>query len=113
MNQNPQLALLQIVLLREHNRLAHILSQLNQHWDDERIFQEARRILIAEIQHITYYEWLPIFLGKSNVLDSGLMYESSGAYVNDYEERINPSVLSEHAQSAFRFLHTNIQGNIL
>lgn len=63
-NQNPQLTVIQIILLREHNRIADVLQHLNPHWDDERIFQEARRILIAEYQHINYAEWLPIFIGK-------------------------------------------------
>lgn len=62
-NQNPGLAILQIILLREHNRIADVLLHLNPHWDDELTFQEARRINIAQYQHISYYEWLPIFLG--------------------------------------------------
>lgn len=62
-NQNPQLTVLQIILLREHNRVADTLHHLNPHWDDETIYQEARKIVIAEYQHINYYEWLPIFLG--------------------------------------------------
>lgn len=63
-NQNPGLTILQIVLLREHNRLADVLQTINPHWDDELTYQEARRINIAQSQHITYYEWLPIFLGE-------------------------------------------------
>ena len=38
------------VWVREHNRLAKELSYLNTHWDDERLYQEARKIVIAEIQ---------------------------------------------------------------
>ena len=62
-NQNPGQALVQTLLLREHNRLADALQHINPNWDDETVFQEARRIAIAEYQHITYYEWLPILLG--------------------------------------------------
>nr|CAD7463565.1 unnamed protein product [Timema tahoe] len=63
-NQNPQLTVLHTILLREHNRVARVLCKLNPHWDDERVYQEARRIVIAEYQHITYYEWLSIFLAS-------------------------------------------------
>lgn len=64
MNQNLQLSLLHVILLREHNRIAGVLKQLNPRWNDETLFQEARRILIACAQKITYYEYLPEILGK-------------------------------------------------
>jgi hypothetical protein len=63
-NQNPQLTVFQVLQLREHNRLAGELAHLNPHWDDERLYQEARKIAIAEHQAVTYYEWLPIILGE-------------------------------------------------
>jgi hypothetical protein len=62
-NEEPGLAGLQTVLAREHNRLARELAQINPHWVDEILFQEARRILIAEIQFITYHDFLPLILG--------------------------------------------------
>ena len=52
--------------MRQHNLLATELSYINPHWDDERLFQEARRILIAQMQHLTYNEWLPIVIGISS-----------------------------------------------
>uniref|UniRef100_A0AAR5Q3E0 Peroxidase n=3 Tax=Dendroctonus ponderosae TaxID=77166 RepID=A0AAR5Q3E0_DENPD len=64
-NFQPQLALMHTLWYREHNRLATELGKLNSHWDDETLFQEARRIVIAEMQTITYNEWLPLVLGKS------------------------------------------------
>lgn len=65
-NEQIDLALLHTLWMREHNRVAFELSRLNPRWSDEAIFQETRRIVIAQIQHITYNEFLPIILGKQN-----------------------------------------------
>ncbi|XP_046682531.1 peroxidase-like [Homalodisca vitripennis] len=110
-NQNPQLTVLQIVMLREHNRIATTLSHINPHWDDETLYQEARRILIAEYQHINYYEWLPIFLGKKNMKKYGLLYETHG-YTDDYRPDVDPSALNGYATAAFRYFHSAIQGRL-
>lgn len=63
-NVHPQLTAMHIMWLREHNRIAKQLAQLNPAWDDEILYQEARRIVIAEVQHITYNEWIPEVLGR-------------------------------------------------
>ena len=57
-NMIPGFQSLQTIFVREHNRIAKILSELNPQWNDETVFQEARRINIAQYQHISYYEWV-------------------------------------------------------
>lgn len=99
----------QIVFLREHNRLATELSTLNPSWDDERLYQEARRILIAQSQHITYNEWLPILLGRSKMAQIGLLPLQAG-FSADYDTALNPSILNEFVGAAFRFGHSLVQG---
>ncbi|XP_055676431.1 peroxidase [Lutzomyia longipalpis] len=112
-NQNPGLTSLQVMLLTEHNQIADALASINPHWDDERVFQEARRINGAQFQHISYYEWLPIFLGQKNMRNNGLIYETTpGSYVNDYDSSIDPRVINSFATAAFRYFHTQIEGRL-
>lgn len=110
-NQNPQLTVLQVILLREHNRLADGLLKLNPHWDDETIFQEARKINIAQHQWISYNEWLPIFIGLENSIRNKIIYITKD-WINDYNPKVNPTILNEHATAAFRYFHSLIAGQL-
>lgn len=93
------------LMAREHNRIAKALSQVNPHWDDETVFQEARRINIAEIQHVTYNEFLPILLGKDVMEKFGLLLEKNN-YWDGYDPNVNPGVIDAFAAAAFRFGHS-------
>ena len=77
MNEQLVLTCMHTLMAREHNRIAKTLIQINPHWDDETLYQEARRIVIAEIQHITYNEFLPILLGKDVMEKFGLLLEKN------------------------------------
>ena len=47
-----------IVFLREHNRIAAVLAGENPGWDDERIFQTARNILIVVLLKLVVEEYI-------------------------------------------------------
>ncbi|KAH8383461.1 hypothetical protein KR009_008852 [Drosophila setifemur] len=108
---SPTIAALQTLLVREHNRLAENLALLNSDHNDERIFQEARKINIAQFQKITYYDWLPLFVGRTYTYLNGLIYPAEPTeYVNDYDETVNPAAYAEFSSAAFRYAHTQIPG---
>uniref|UniRef100_A0A3Q3MD66 Peroxidasin n=1 Tax=Mastacembelus armatus TaxID=205130 RepID=A0A3Q3MD66_9TELE len=61
-NEQLGLTAMHTVWFREHNRIATELLRLNPHWDGDTIYHEARKIVGAQMQHITYSHWLPKLL---------------------------------------------------
>jgi peroxidase len=108
-NQTPNLAVTHTIFIRQHNKLVTELAYLNPTWEDERLYQVARRILIAQMQHITYNEWLPIIIGRAKMQELGLLPLQRG-FSDDYDEYLNPNILNEFSAAAFRFGHSLIQG---
>lgn len=76
-NTELNLVVIYTVWHREHNRVARELHSINPHWSDNILYQEARKIIIAEIQHITYKHWLPIMLGNCNIFTFTCNFTSS------------------------------------
>lgn len=103
------LTALHILFLRQHNFLASALAAMNPQWNDEILYQETRRIIIAIIQHITYNEFLPSLLGRPTMDLYGLTPQTDG-YSTSYDENVNPSITNEFAAAAFRMGHSLIQG---
>ncbi|CAH2009741.1 unnamed protein product [Acanthoscelides obtectus] len=97
---------------REHNRVAQALSEMNPHWIDETVFQEARKIVIAELQTVLYNEFLPIVVGTEAIDLYDLRLQEGPIYAIDYDPIMEPSVSSEFTAGAFRFGHSLIETTI-
>jgi hypothetical protein len=100
-NENPSLVALQTLFMREHNRIATALAVKSPLLTDEQLYQKARTKVIAELQWITYNEFLPALLGNR------AMPRYSG-----YKTTVNPSISNEFATAAFRFGHSMLDGAI-
>jgi hypothetical protein len=100
-NENIELISMQTLFMREHNRLADQISKGNASLTDEQVFQQARKIVIGELQAITYGEFLPALLG-GNVLKP----------YSGYKAEVNPGIANEFAAAAFRFGHSMLGSDV-
>jgi prostaglandin-endoperoxide synthase 2 len=50
--------MLNVLCLREHNRLCDLLARAYPTWDDERLFQTARNVVIVEVMKIVIDEYI-------------------------------------------------------
>ena len=100
-NENIELLSMQTLFVREHNRIAQDLASKNPTWNDETLYQEARRRVIAEVQAITYNEFLPALLGSQSIKP----YEG-------YKPNVNPDITNEFATAAFRVGHTMLGDDV-
>ena len=94
-NEQIGLAATHTLFVREHNRLAEEIAAADPTLSDEEIYQAARKIVGAEIQAITYNEFLPLLLGE------GALAAYSG-----YDNTVNASLSNEFSTAAFRVGHT-------
>lgn len=100
-NENVELTVLQTLFVRNHNLIAGQLEKLHPTWTDEQLYQEARKLNIAEYQSITYKSYLPDLLGKNAL-----------ANYTGYNACANPAIATEFSTVAFRFGHSLLDNEI-
>merc|ERR1719367_949496 len=110
-NEQPGLTAMHTLWLREHNRIANDLADINPQWNDDRVYHEARKIVGAILQHITFNEWLPIVLGPRVIEIFELKLLPSG-YYSLYNDTVNPTVSNAFGAAAFRFGHSLVKNSL-
>jgi len=101
-NEQVGLAAMHTLFVREHNRLAVEIATADPSLAGEDIYQEARRIVGALMQAITYNEFLPALLGP-NALPS----------YSGYRNGTSPAIANEFSTAIYRFGHSALSPTLL
>jgi peroxidase len=101
-NEHVALTALHALFIREHNYWATQLALDNPGWTDEQLYQRARKIVAAEIQVITYREFLPAILGPDPLPD----YQG-------FQESVDPQIDTLFSTAAYRVGHTMVGTQLL
>jgi len=102
-SENLALTSIQTLWNREHNRIAATLASLNPTWSDEVLYQETRRIVIAEYQMVVFNEYVPLIYGNTT-----LSPLSSTSYYTGYNSALNPALYNEFITASFRMGHSMV-----
>lgn len=110
-SEQPGLTAIHTIFLREHNRIVEGLRGVNPHWSGDQLYHHARRIVSAQVQHMTFNEFLPRILSWNAVNLYGLKLLPQG-YYKDYNPSCSPIVFNEFAAAAFRIGHSLLRPHI-
>lgn len=110
-SETPTLTVPHITWLRRHNLIADVLRNATGITDDETLFQETKRIVIAELQHVTYNEFLPALLGDKTIKAFNLRSRRSG-HVDNYNPFIDPRTINAFGVAAYRMGHSLVRNTV-
>ncbi len=101
-NENVALTSMHTLFAREHNYWVDQIKAEHPRMSAEDLFQTAKMIVEAEIQHITFNEFLSNLVGEGTI----------AAYTG-YNSNVDAQIATEFATAAFRFGHTMLSSDIL
>ena len=101
-NENVGLTSLHTVFHREHNRLVDLIQAQQPTLDDEATYQLARKIVGAQMQKVTYDEFLPALFGDHAPKASDFFY-------SDQNES---TITNVFAHAAYRFGHSMLASQL-
>ena len=100
-NEQAALTAMHTLFVREHNHWASAFRERHPEATGEEVYQHARMIVGAEMQHITYTEFLPILLGRHALPP-----------YRGFKKEVDPMISNEFATAAFRFGHSLLPSTI-
>ena len=93
-DENIALTAMHTIWARQHNLIATELKVINPRWQEKQLYETARKIVGAILQHIAYTEWLPSIV-------------QLGSY-RGYSDSVDASIINAFSTAAFRFGHSLI-----
>ena len=96
-NENSLLTTLHTVFVREHNRLVDRIAETHPEYTSEQQYQLARKLVGAEVEAITYNNFLPALLGNGQAVPKATGYI--------YNSGVSPVITTAYSDAAFRFGH--------
>ena len=94
-NEQIGLTAMHTLFVREHNWWAARIQQEQPRLSDEQIYQQARAMVTAEIQAITYREFLPVLLGDEAI-----------APYRGYDRSVDARISNSFSSAAYRLGHS-------
>jgi len=101
-NEQVGLTTLHTLFVREHNRLAGEIRARAPDLPGDEVFEEARRVVAAELQVITYEEFLPVLLGP------GAIPPYAG-----YDASVDAGIANLFSTAAYRLGHSLLSSTLL
>ncbi len=101
-NEQVGLTAMHTLFMREHNTLVDYLHVRAPGLSGDLYYELARLIVGAELQAITYKEFLPLLLGPSTMTP----------YIG-YQPRVNASIANFFSTCAYRFGHTMLSPQLM
>ena len=94
-NEQAGLCAMHTLFVREHNYWAQTFREANPSAAEDEAYEFARMVVGAEMQHITYHEFLPVLLGPAGIPP-----------YRGFKEEVNPTIANEFATAGYRLGHS-------
>lgn len=101
-NEQVGLTAMHTLFVREHNRICDFYNFFFFWLSGDQVYERARTIVGAEMQKITYEEFLPVLLGP------GGLSPYSG-----YDPSVNGAIINHFSTASYRYGHSQLSSTLL